>query len=111
MSSTDVEAPPAPRKVRPSAWADLSAIAQTHWLLILGALAIAVPTMVSVAKLSWSTEQGAHGPIMLATGIWLISQQMSDLKPIIRQGRTALALIALLLVLVIYIVARITNTL
>lgn len=42
------------------------------WGLAVGVLAIAVPTLVFVARESWSTEQGAHGPIVLATGLWLL---------------------------------------
>ena len=49
-----------------------------HWLLVACALALAVPTMASVATTSWSTEQGAHGPIVLATGIWLIWQRSHE---------------------------------
>ena len=36
-------------------------------VLMLGMLAIAVPTLLYVARESWSTEQGAHGPIVLMT--------------------------------------------
>lgn len=44
-------------------------------VLLLGLAAIIVPTMSSVARESWTTEQGAHGPIVLATGIWLLIRQ------------------------------------
>ena len=40
--------------------------------LVLGGLAIAAPTIAFVARESWSSEQGAHGPIVLMTGIWLL---------------------------------------
>lgn len=43
--------------------------------LALGILAIALPTFIGVAQNSWSTEQGAHGPIILATGLWLLGRQ------------------------------------
>jgi exosortase len=50
-------------------------------LLVAGMAAIAIPTMMYVAKSSWSTEQGAHGPIVMAAGLWLL----------IRQAKTAIA--------------------
>lgn len=53
-------------------------------VLVLGLAAIIVPTMASVARESWTTEQGAHGPIVLATGIWLLIRQwpkQADLAP------------------------------
>lgn len=37
-----------------------------------------LPTMVFVAKSSWSTEQGAHGPIVLLTGIWLFVRHLPE---------------------------------
>lgn len=36
--------------------------------------AFSIPTMMFVARASWSTEQGAHGPIVLFTGAWLASK-------------------------------------
>ena len=44
-----------------------------HWPLVAGLLLLAVPTLASVAKQTWSTELGAHGPIVLATALWLLS--------------------------------------
>lgn len=44
-----------------------------HWPLIAGLLLLAIPTLASVAKQTWSTEFGAHGPIVLATALWLLS--------------------------------------
>lgn len=41
-------------------------------LLVLGLISITLPTLVRLAQLSWTTEAGAHGPIVLATGLWLI---------------------------------------
>lgn len=46
-----------------------------NWLLSVGLAAVLVPTMVLVAQLSWGTEQGAHGPIVVATGLWLLTRQ------------------------------------
>lgn len=51
-------------------------------VLVLGALAIAVPTMMTVARESWSTEQGAHGPIVLLTGVWLLYRAWQHAGPI-----------------------------
>jgi exosortase len=84
---------------------------RSHWLLYLGLAAMIVPTMIEVARESWSTEQGAHGPIVLATGIWLVAILRKQIKPLIRPGNIALALAILLPSLIVYIVARITTTL
>lgn len=41
-------------------------------LLVLGLASIMLPTLTRLAKLNWTSEAGAHGPIVLATGLWLI---------------------------------------
>lgn len=41
-------------------------------IIIAGLLAIVIPTMIFVARSSWTGEQGSHGPMILATGLWLI---------------------------------------
>jgi len=83
----------------------------THWLLWLGLAAITLPTMIAVARQSWSTEQGAHGPIVLATGIWLIHQLRHEIAPLMKRGNLALAFALLVPCLILYVVARITTTL
>lgn len=45
------------------------------WPLIAGLLLIAVPTIITLAQQNWATEAGSHGPIVLATGAWLIWHQ------------------------------------
>ena len=39
---------------------------------LLGVAAMAVPTLITMARQHWTTEEGVHGPIILATGLWLI---------------------------------------
>lgn len=39
---------------------------------LVGLLAMVVPTVVTMARQYWTTEEGVHGPIILATGLWLI---------------------------------------
>ncbi len=83
----------------------------THWFLLLGLLTMIVPTMIDVARQSWSTEQGAHGPIVLATGVWLVAILRREFMPLIRPGNLGLALIVLIPSLIVYAVARISTTL
>lgn len=47
-----------------------------HLPLIIGFLILALPTVIALGQQSWTTELGAHGPIVLATGIWLIWHSM-----------------------------------
>lgn len=48
--------------LRPRSW----------YLALAGLAAMAVPTFIRVAEQSWSTETGAHGPIVAASGAWLL---------------------------------------
>ena len=49
--------------------------------LVLIALAlVVVPTVLRLAQQHWPTEAGAHGPIVLATGTWLLYYSLPELK-------------------------------
>jgi hypothetical protein len=41
------------------------------WLCI-GLAALVLPTLVRVAQEHWTSDDGAHGPILLATALWLL---------------------------------------
>lgn len=58
------------------------------WWLVGAAVLLALPTLLSLARDVWSMEQGAHGPIVLATGLWLLVREMRPLVPAFRRGRT-----------------------
>ena len=77
-------------------------------VLLAGALAVALPTMLMVARESWATEQGAHGPIVLLTGVWLLFHAWKDVGPIAPPPwwRPVAVMIPLL---IIYVLARISQ--
>jgi exosortase len=77
-------------------------------VLWIGLLAFVVPTMVRVARETWASEQGAHGPIVLATGFWLIARQKDALTAAIRPGRALWMWLMLVPLLLLFILARIT---
>jgi exosortase len=84
----------------PALWAGI--------VLAAGALAIILPTMLEVARESWSTEQGAHGPIVLLTGIWLLYHARKNAGPIAPPPwwRPVAIMVPLL---VVYVIARISQ--
>lgn len=51
-----------------------------HWPVFLGVAALVVPTFVSLARGPWSLESGVHGPIVVATGLWLIFRRMPEIQ-------------------------------
>lgn len=92
---------------RPSAW---RAPGTGEAILLGGFAVLAAPTLLRLAQLSWSTEAGAHGPIVLATGIWLLWRESDCLRTGTRQPLWPGALM-LLLALPLYAVGRITSIL
>lgn len=51
------------------------------WPLVAGLLILAGPTIATLASSAWSTDTGAHGPIVLATGLWLLHHDGFRLPP------------------------------
>lgn len=63
----------------------------SRWFALAGLAAMSVPTLFSLGREAWSTEAGAHGPIVLATGLWLFWRRWDEL---VREGRPGHPLIA-----------------
>jgi exosortase len=82
---------------------------KSQWFLWLGMLALGLPTMLSVARISWSTEQGAHGPIVLATGIWLVARQWKEALKVAEPGSFAVTLLILIPSLLLYVLSVVTG--
>ena len=80
-------------------------------LLAVGLAALMVPTMIQVARFSWSTDQGGHGPIVLATGLWLLWRELKNGKPEIRPGDPLKGLLILAPLLAVFVIARVTGVL
>ena len=77
-----------------------------HWPLLLGLLVLAVPTLYAVATGSWTGEAGVHGPIVLATGVWLFARRWQELLSVRRPGGLGLTLAMLIPALLLYVFGR-----
>lgn len=77
--------------------------------LLAGILLFVTPTMLFVARESWSTEQGAHGPIVLVTGLWLLWRQLPQARDVACQPRAARVWTLLAIVLPLFVFARVTQ--
>ena len=78
-------------------------------ILAVGVLAFTLPTLFEVATTGWTTEQGGHGPLVLATGAWLVWRELTDRRPALIPGKLAIGLPIVLAAVVVYVVARITG--
>jgi exosortase len=80
-------------------------------IFLLGVAAILLPTMFDVARLTWTTDQGGHAPIIVATGLWLLWREFKAVSAEARPGKISFGTVALILSLVAFMVFRITGIL
>lgn len=83
----------------------------SHLLLLAAFSLFVLPPMIEVAQFNWTTEQGGHGPIVMATGLWLLHREYSASRHLAAPGNMLLGLTALLVLVPLYIVAGITGIL
>jgi exosortase len=74
--------------------------------LLLGFAVLAVPTIVTLGQQVWSKESGAHGPIVLGTGFWLIWRKLPELRRMAKPGNNWLTAAILAVGLTSYIFGR-----
>lgn len=77
-----------------------------HWPLWAGFLILLVPTLGGLGREVWSMEIGAHGPIVLATGLWLITQCLPDMRARLAPASGPVVALILALALPIYAFGR-----
>ncbi|MDZ4375382.1 MAG: exosortase V [Phenylobacterium sp.] len=78
----------------------------TNGILLGVVLAVAAPTLYRLGVQVWSRDFGAHGPIVLATGLWALWRCLPDLRSDQKQGALALTILALVVSLPIYVFGR-----
>jgi exosortase len=87
----------------PLDWGDL---VRRHWILVAGGLALMLPSLYSMARGPWSVESGVHGPIVLATGIWLIWGRIPEIRVHMKPGAGWITALALGLAVPLYAFGR-----
>ena len=78
-------------------------------VLLIGLAMVAAPTMIFVAQQSWGTESGGHGPIVLATGLWLVSRLWPEARQVARPAPLPAVAVLLAGVLPLYILSRVAQ--
>ena len=90
----------------PSRGADWPALLSRHWPLWLGIAAVVIPTLGALGAGPWSTEAGVHGPLVVATGIWLVIRRMPQIRLLQERGNLGFALGLLAPALILYALGR-----
>lgn len=75
--------------------------------LLVGLALVVAPTMIFVAQQSWSTEAGGHGPIVLATGLWLAWRLWPGARTVARPAAWGRVVLLLTITLPLYVLSRI----
>ncbi|AYJ86980.1 exosortase [Sphingomonas paeninsulae] len=79
-------------------------------ILAIGAAMLILPTLQGIAQVSWSTEQGAHGPIVLAIAIWLFARRWPVIRANAEPGSAIWGSLAFAVMLLAYTVAKIVGS-
>ncbi|QYE36903.1 exosortase V [Polymorphobacter megasporae] len=74
--------------------------------MFVGATALFLPTIASLGVGPWSTEAGVHGPLVLATGIWLIVRRSAEIRAAAQPGSLGIAVAAMAVAVIGYTFGR-----
>jgi len=77
-----------------------------RWPLLLGFAILAVPTLVSLGRQVWTREAGAHGPIVFATGLWLLWRAEASFVALARPASALLSGFLFVPGLLLYVLGR-----
>lgn len=97
----------------PGNWQDFrQALVAGSWPMLLGLAAMAIPSLVTLGRETWTQESGAHGPIVLATGLWLLWQVRGEIRASAGTPLGFGAVLALLVpIAVVYVLSRVLELL
>ena len=73
----------------------LTSLAVRAWPLMAGLGIATFPTWKYITTQSWSTEQGSHAPLVLASGLWLLNHLQGETRPIQERPSGAWAFVAI----------------
>ena len=76
------------------------------WPLVVGGAVLAVPTVARLGEQVWSKESGAHGPIVLVTGLWLLWRKLPEMRESAKPGAWWLTMLMMIVALPLYVFGR-----
>lgn len=78
-------------------------------VFLVGLALVVLPTMIFVAGETWSGEEGAHAPIVLMTGIWLLWTKWPSVRQYVSPPPVWRAAGAVAVMLTLFVLTRITQ--
>lgn len=77
------------------------------WFFWLALGIFVIPTIIDLARGAWTEEQTAHGPLIFASGLWLIAKQRQAVAEAARPGSLTVAMAVVVPALFLFTAARI----
>src|SRR3546814_421838 len=74
-----------------------------HWPLFLGLAVLCLPVLAQLGEQAWTQETGVHGPLILATWLWLLYRGYDENRALVKPGRLGVALAAIIPALLFFI--------
>lgn len=81
-------------------------VLRAHWPLWLGLALLCIPSLIRLGQESWTTDIGVHGPIVLATALWLLYQAWPEVPALKSPGNPWIAGAAMAVFLAAYAFGR-----
>jgi exosortase len=85
------------------------AMARRHPVLALALALTLLPTLFAMASGSWTQESGVHGPLVLATAVWLVWRRWDEIVAEAQPGNLWLAVPVVLVAAAAYVFGRAFN--
>jgi len=86
--------------------AELFEKAKRYPVLAVALLLTVIPTFFAMASGSWTEESGVHGPLVLATAVWLVWRSWDEIVALARPGSLWLAVPVVIVATGIYVFGR-----
>lgn len=83
--------------------------ARRYPVLVLALVLTVLPTLYAMATQSWNTESGVHGPLVLATAVWLVWRNWDEILAEARPGNLWVAVPVLVSMAALYAFGRAFN--
>ena len=85
---------------------NLAVFFKQNILILIGFLALAIPTIITLSKGIWQNDDQAHGPIILAIVIWLFWQVKGQIAAIDAKSNPIIGFALVIIALLFYILGR-----
>ena len=92
-----------------SGWAGVLEQVKRQPLLALALVVTVLPTLYATATQSWTQESGVHGPLVLATAVWLVWRNWESIREEARPGSLAIAVPVVVVGALLYTFGRSFN--